>query len=543
MVNIGYYGSHNAALAVEQDGEIICVIEIERFIGYKNSGIAQYKVPKHKSYNDLCSVIKDAIEFIKEEYNINQFDNCIAINTDVVIDHQLLRTHESIPANNYYSYHHHQAHAAGTFYQSPYKEALVFSFDGGGDDGKFNVYYCERGKEPALLERLCNPILNSPHIDYDLGFPYMLFGHYLNDIKFEALSDGNLVYSGKIMGLVSYGNVREEWLNDFIDFYKSDPQGDTYQEKIDVLGEKIGIKFDIENRLEGQLAWDIATTSQRAFEECFLEVALPYFELFPDMPICITGGCGLNILLNTRLVTEFNREIFVGPNPNDCGIAVGLIAAFSKPEKPIDTTYAGLPVLDKNMFQYYFHNQSWWKDNLDMNLVIDELAEGKIIGVIRDRSEHGPRALGNRSIICNPSFPEMKDILNTKVKHREWYRPFAPVVRLEDVNKYFEWDRDARWMSYAPVVREEWREKLAAITHIDNTARVQTVTREQNEWLYDLITKFEEKTGIGVILNTSFNVNGMPILTTLKDALHVFENSQMDGLITEKYYIRKNMNL
>jgi carbamoyltransferase len=98
-------------------------------------------------------------------------------------------------------------------------------------------------------------------------------------------------------------------------------------------------------------------------------------------------------------------------------------------------------------------------------------------------------------------------------------------------------------MSYAPVVREEWREKLAAITHVDNTARVQTITREQNKWLYDLITKFEEKTGIGVILNTSFNVNGMPILTTLKDALYVFENSQMDGLITEKYYIRKNINL
>ena len=543
MANIGYYGSHNAALAVEQDGKIICVVEIERYIGYKNSGIAQYKVPKHKGYEDLAGILKDAVDFIKEEYGIEHFENCIAINTDLVIDQKLLHTPHAIPADNYYDYHHHKAHAAGTFYQSPYKEAIVFSFDGGGDDGKFNIYHCERGKEPSLLERLPNPTMGQHWIEYDLGFPYMVVAHYLNDIKFEPLSEGNLVYSGKIMGLVSYGKIREEWLNDFIDFYKSDPNGVNYQEKMDILGEKIGVTFNISNRIEGQLAWDIAATSQRAFEECFLEVALPYFELFPDLPICITGGCGLNILLNTRLVTEFNKEIFVGPNPNDCGIAVGLLAAFIKPQEPIDVTYAGLPVLDKHMLHYYFNNQGWWKDNLNMDLVINELAEGKIIGVIRGNSEHGPRALGNRSIICNPSFPEMKDILNEKVKHREWYRPFAPVVRLEDVNKYFEWDRESRWMSYAPIVREEWREKLAAITHVDNTARVQTVTREQNPWLYDLITMFEAKTGIGVILNTSFNINGMPILTTLKDALHVFEHSQMDGLITEKYYIRKQMNL
>jgi carbamoyltransferase len=542
MANIAYYGSHNAALAIEQDGKVVSVIEVERFIGYKNSGIAQYKVPKHKSYRDFKEIIRDILKFVKEEYGINHYENCIAINTDVVIDHELIHTAFAIPADNYYAYHHHQAHAAGTFYQSPHKEMLVFSFDGGGDDGKFIVFHCVRGKDPAYLEKLSCPG-HGHWVGYDLGFPYMLFGHYLKDINFEPLSEGNLVYAGKIMGLVSYGKVKEEWLNDFIDFYKSDPQGDTYQEKIDVLGEKIGIKFDIENRLEGQLAWDIATTSQRAFEECFLEIAKPYFDLFPDLPIGITGGCGLNILLNTRLVNEFNKEVFVGPNPNDCGIAVGLLAGFTKPEEPMDVTYAGLPLLDKNMFQYYFSNSSWWKDELNMNDVIDDLAEGKIIGVARGRSEHGPRALGNRSIICNPSFPEMKDILNAKVKHREWYRPFAPVVRLEDVNKYFEWDRDARWMSYAPVVREEWREKLAAITHVDNTARVQTVTREQNPWLYDLITMFEAKTGIGVILNTSFNVNGMPILTTLKDAFKVYENSDMDTLIIENEYIRKYMKL
>lgn len=543
MANIAYYGSHNAAFAIEQDGKIISVIEVERFLGYKNSGLAQYKCPKHKNYRDFVEIIKDILKFVKDEYGIEHFDNCISMNTDLVVDNVLLRTHETIPATNHISYRHHKAHAAGTFYQSPHKEMLVFSFDGGGDDGKFNVFYCQRGKHPELLERLPCPTMGEHWIDYDLGFPYMLIGHYLKDISFEGLSEGNLVYAGKIMGLVSYGNVREEWMEAFMDYYKSDPQGHTYLEKMIPLGERIGVTFDEHNRLEGQLAWDIAATSQRAFEECFLEIAQPYFDLFPELPIGITGGCGLNILLNTRLVNEFGKDVFVGPNPNDCGLAVGMMAGFLRPEEPIDITYAGLPIMDKYMFQYYFNQSSWWKDELNMDEVIDDLAEGKIIGVVRDRGEHGPRALGNRSIICNPSFPEMKDILNAKVKHREWYRPFAPVVRLEDVNKYFEWTKDARWMSYAPIVREEWREKLAAITHVDNTARVQTVTREQNPWLYDLITMFEAKTGIGVILNTSFNVNRMPILSTLKDAFKVFESTEMDTLIIENEYIRKYMKL
>jgi carbamoyltransferase len=133
----------------------------------------------------------------------------------------------------------------------------------------------------------------------------------------------------------------------------------------------------------------------------------------------------------------------------------------------------------------------------------------------------------------------MKDVLNEKVKHREWYRPFAPVVRLEDVSEYFKWKSESRWMSFCPKVKEEWRDQLSAITHIDNTARVQTVTREQNEWLYDLITEFKKHTGIGVLLNTSFNVDGKPILSTIQDAFKILETTQMDGLVLENTYIKK----
>jgi predicted NodU family carbamoyl transferase len=136
----------------------------------------------------------------------------------------------------------------------------------------------------------------------------------------------------------------------------------------------------------------------------------------------------------------------------------------------------------------------------------------------------------------------MKDTLNFKVKNREWYRPFAPVVRLEDVNTYFEFEGESRWMSFCPKVKEEWREKLPSITHVDGTARVQTVTREQNPWLYDLITEFKQISGIGVLLNTSFNIAGKPIVSTYRDAIKLYNTSQMDRLLLQDYYFKNKSN-
>ena len=545
MANISFYGSHNAAYVVEDKGEILLVLEVERFLNYKNSGMAQYKTAKVQDLDFLSKFIPN---YIMNKLGIKEFETCYYLNTDVIHDNVVYFLHEGIPAKKYEVVNHHVSHAAGTFYQSPHKEALVFSFDGGGNDGKFNVYKANRKSSVELLEQVQNPIHDNNHIGYDLGFPYMVFGHFLKDINFEALSEGNLVYSGKLMGLASYGKVRKRWLKHFIDFYKSDPNGINYREKLEILGSKIKVDFSESsttgmpvNRLEGQIAYDVAATSQKAFEECFLEIAKPYFEKYPNLPICITGGCGLNIILNTRLVNEFKKEVFVGPNPNDCGIALGMILHNLKPKNPIDITYSGTELLDFDLLARHIQTSDvpFQSYNLDIKEIVKELSQGKIIGVARERAEHGPRALGNRSILCNPSFPKMKDILNEKVKHREWYRPFAPVVRLEDVNKYFEWEQESRWMSFCPTVKKEWRKKLKAITHVDGTARVQTVTKEQNPWLYNLLTLFEKETGIGVLLNTSFNIAGSPILSSVSDAFKLFKESEMDSLIIEDYYFKK----
>ena len=131
----------------------------------------------------------------------------------------------------------------------------------------------------------------------------------------------------------------------------------------------------------------------------------------------------------------------------------------------------------------------------------------------------------------------MKDILNEKVKHREFYRPFAPVVRLEDVNKYFEWDKESRWMSFCPKVREEYKDKIPSVVHIDGTARVQTVTDQQNKWLYDLLTELDRETGLGILLNTSFNQQGRPLVSTYSQALQILDTTQMNKVVLEDYII------
>lgn len=538
MVNIGFYGSHNAALVIEKNKEIILVLEIERILNFKNSGVAQYKTVRANFLHPIVEYLKD---YILKAAGVKEFDICYHMNTDVIMDEIRYKLEEIIPAKKYIHGLHHQAHAAGAFYQSPYKEAIIFSFDGGGNDGCFNVYHGTRKDSVKLLEEVLNPHYNTPHIHYDLGFAYMLTGNYLKDIRHEPLSEGNLVFPGKVMGLVSYGKVRKKWVKPFIEFYKSKPDGNNYNEKVDVLSKKLGLKLDITQRLEGEIAYDFAATSQHAFEECFIEIAKPYIKKYKNIPIIISGGCALNIILNTRIKEEFKREVFIGPNPNDCGLAAGLILHNLKPQKQVDLTYSGPELLDFDNFGNYIQNHpNPIKVEIeDSKVVAKDIADGKIIGVARGRSEHGPRALGNRSILCNPAIKEMKDILNEKVKNREWYRPFAPVVRLEDVNTYFEWEGEARWMSFSPKVKKKWQKKLPSITHIDGTARVQTVTKNQNEWLYNLLTLFKKETGVGVLLNTSFNVNGKPILSTVADAFEIFNNTELDSLIIEKYYVKK----
>jgi carbamoyltransferase len=252
----------------------------------------------------------------------------------------------------------------------------------------------------------------------------------------------------------------------------------------------------------------------------------------------MVGGCALNVLFNQRLkklVTSLNKNLYVPSNPNDCGLALG---QFLLEHPNIKTSvYDGFDILDLEKLEDFVQSRNAQKTTTKE--ITNLIKQGNIIGIVQRSSEVGPRALGNRSIICDPSINNMKDILNAKVKFREWFRPFAPVCRLEDKDIYFEDTSESEYMSYAPYLKNEYHDKLKAICHIDGTARLQTVTKQQHSLFYDILTEMKQSDKIPVILNTSFNIKGQPILTTIKDALYCLDNTQMDYVVIQNFLFKK----
>jgi carbamoyltransferase len=525
---ISAYGSHNATVAMYYKGTYH-VIEVERWLSKKNAGLINY-LPS--AYPKI--IFDEITEFLLSKTDRSDVDLYLTNYND------LSKLKPAFTYAEHRSFDHHSAHAATAFYQSPYDSAITFTFDGGGDLGFFNVYQTDRRNGVKLLERF----------NQDLGFAYMILADHLEDITRDPLNIGNLVYAGKLMGLCSYGKVIEEWVPHFTEFYETfNYKGDSYlggaeaaKDAIPRLMEKLGVEdFTNNTRFSGQFAWDIAATTQFIFEEQFFKFARPYMEKFPDQPITLAGGCALNVILNARLLKEHGK-VFVPPNTSDCGVASGGILLHLKPEHQVDLTYSGVPILDEHMFSSYIENGNF---SVVENVTIKDLAHyinrGNIVGVINGNSEHGPRALGNRSILCNP-IGDMKDVLNAKVKNREWYRPFAPLVRLEDATKYFDFPEGAqsRHMTYVAEVRDEYKALIPAVTHEDGTGRIQTVTEQQNKFIYDLITEFEAIAEHGVLLNTSFNVNGKPILSRISEALEILSKTQMDAVYyKERLIFRK----
>ncbi len=516
LPSIALHTHHNASVAVYHENDIVCVIEFERFVNKKNASGDFFEPIHAKDY-----ILQNIYEYLKEKYGYEKYDKFIMGQGYPVMPE---KNKEAIPANEYIiDESHHPAHAYGSFAQSPFEKALIISFDGGSNDGFFNLYIGERGKD----------LTNVVNFGIDLGSHYHLIGLFCNEVRnYHALTA-----AGKVLGLQSYGKVREEWRAPLKKFFTSSvPYWYNLENKKKLLSEEIGIEFSGDNRLNGEEGNDFARTAQEVFEEVFFEKVDNLVREF-NLPIVLTGGCALNIVLNTRVKERYGLPVFVAPNSTDCGLSVGLLCKHFKPTNIIDVTYKGIDVLDKYVLMEEVNNRNARK--VDMSVIVNDLVNQRILGVVQGRSEHGPRSLGNRSILCSPIPHHMKDTLNFKVKNREWYRPFAPIVRLDDVSEYFEWEGESRWMNFCPKVRPEFREKLPAITHIDGTARVQTVTREQNPFIYDLLTQFKEKTGIGVLVNTSFNVDGKPILSNYYDAIRVYEHTQLDRLYLDGYYFSK----
>lgn len=445
---------------------------------------------------------------------------------------------------------HQTAHAASTFYTSPFEKSAILTLDGSGEYPQKSGSY--HYGENTRIENMGAP-------DTLIG----VFYDYMTD--FLSLGPG-LTKAGTLMGLSSYGEPNEIAKTQWEDFIKPGITHDNSDTKYYyVMGSKLlgkppysyrhfveeekelydkkpsdSKKYTLLERkdVDKKMGMDAAASVQYIFEKTVLKFVDELYDITKEYNggnLCLAGGSFLNCNANYKILKESKFDnIYIYPAAGDDGLAVGgalYVAHYLANDKRVNYTnseivYTGGKYEDNSIGLEY-----------DKTVIAKMISESKIIAWYQGKSEFGPRALGNRSFIANPTDPNMKDILNSRVKFREWFRPFAPSVVEENAQDYFDIDVPSPFMLYTCPVKK--KELVPAITHIDGTARVQTVNKKDNPKYYELIKEVEKFTGIPMVLNTSLNINGQPIVETIKEALELFEQSDIDGIVINDRMILK----
>ena len=436
---------------------------------------------------------------------------------------------------------HHMAHAASAFYCSPFREAAIYTVDGVGEWAT-SAWGSGRDRKITLDAEMQFP--NS------LGLLYSAFTYFLG---FEV-NDGEY----KVMGLAPYGKPT---LLDKIHQVATDHGDGSITLDLryfDFLNRERMITRRFEELFGGpprekesaftQRDWDIAASIQRYTEDVMLAAARHVHQQTGDRNLCMAGGVALNCVANGRILREGPfKEIYIQPAAGDAGGAVGAAlyhthATLDRPRNGgLPNAYLGPEFSNDSVEAYLKLLGVPYKKLPDaelLPLVARHISEGKIIGWHHGRMEFGPRALGGRSILGDPRPPEMKDIINAKIKLREGFRPFAPAVLAHRSPEYFEMECESPYMLLVAQVREDHRH-IGAVTHLDGSARVQTVTQESNPRFFGVIQEFEKLTGVPVIINTSFNVRGEPIVCTPDDSYRCFMATGIDYLVLENCILDK----
>jgi carbamoyltransferase len=479
-----------------------------------------------------------------------------------------------IPASKILFSEHHLSHAAASFYCSPFDEAATVTIDGVGE---WAVTTIGRGKKDKI------EISKEIHFPHSIGLLYSAFtaflGFEVNEGEFKVMGMapyGKPKYADKVRKLINFYPDGSYSLNlEYFSFHKSLSR--TYSKKfLEIFGKSRDPKSHFFTRNTGWPSYfgskpegsqfekqaqeqeyyaDVAASLQQVTEEAIIHVCNAAHKITGLDKLCLGGGVALNSVANWKITqqTPF-KEIYVQPAAGDAGGALGasLVAHYAVSH---DQTHH---VMDRADFGQGFDNDEikdfLEKNNIKYEYVTDddrlfeqvasEIASGKVIGWFNGRFEWGPRALGFRSILADPRSHEMKDIVNTKIKFREPYRPFAPSVLAEHVEEFFEIPEStkhypARFMLYVVDVKKDKQQKIPAITHVDGTGRLQMVYKDTNPRYWQLINKFYEKTGVPLVLNTSFNLKGEPIVTTPADAFSTFSRSGIDLLVLGNFLVYK----
>jgi len=482
----------------------------------------------------------------------------LGVHREVASSSELVADALGVPASQvrarFHQVEHHLAHVASAFYGSPFERATGLSIDGAGDFASAMVASCE-GTRIRIRKRALLP--------HSLGVFYTAVCQYIGFDRFGE--------EYKVMGLAAYGVNRyakemrklvrfdeKEGFRLDLDYFRHHRMAGIvemsnedevtiprlYSQKLENLlgpARKRGEPLEDRHR-------DIAASLQARFEEVYLAHVGEAVKRLECADVVMAGGSVLNSVGNGRLLTErvVDRAYF-HPAASDDGTAAGaaLYVLHERLGVPrngvIGHAYWGTSYSDDEIEKAVVASGLPFQ-KLDRDGIIakaaDAIAQGKVVGWFQGREEWGPRALGNRSILCHPGYPGMKATLNARIKNREPFRPFAPAVRIEKLSTCFHGEHEVPFMIAVYRVRPEWKERLSAITHEDGTGRVQTVRREDNPLYYDLIQAFEDRTGIPVLLNTSFNENE-PIVHTPEQAIDCYARTKMDMLGIGRYWLEK----
>jgi carbamoyltransferase len=573
-----YHGNASAALVC--DGQLVAAVEEERFnrvkyaAGFPAQAIRYCLKEAGLTLADIDHVgiprNPYARLFTKLFYSLRMpsfaRQRAKVLVTFTGISETLAATFDVDPKKIKAKFHrieHHQAHLASSFFVSPFEHSALLSADGLGDFAS-TMWGVGDGNRMSI-----NGSIAFPH---SLGLFYSAVTQFLGFLKFGD--------EYKVMGLGAYG--QPEHLEAFRDIVRFD-------EKSHANGFKLGLDYFTHHRTGPEMTWadadktptlgkmfspemsrhlgpvrgpdepleqrhrNLASSLQARLEEVYLGMLRKLAKETGMKSVCLAGGVAFNCVANGKIFDSTGfEEVYVHPAAGDGGLSVG--AAY----------YVWHQILRKP--RAFVMNHAYWGPGYsrdDVRAAIDAsalaregyfiaelpepdlmrdtariIAEGKILGWFQGRAEWGPRALGNRSIVADPRRPEMKEILNRRIKHREIFRPFAPSILAEATGDYFEKSHPSPFMTLAYSVRPEKRDKIPAPTHVDGTGRLQTVTRDANPRYWKLIKAFEELTGVPVVLNTSFNDNE-PIVCRPEEAIDCFLRTQMDALVLGDFLISR----
>jgi carbamoyltransferase len=582
---------HDASAALLQDGRLIAAAEEERFTRKKHD----YEFPQNAI--DFClkaggfqAADLDYVAFFEKPFikferlllsSMQTFPRSHRVFREAMITwlgdklwiKTLIQKRLGVPASKILFSEHHLSHAASAFLCSPFEEAGILTVDGVGE-WTTAAMGIGKGTDIKLLKEIRFP--------HSLGLLYSAFtaflGFEVNEGEYKVMGMapfGKPTYMDKVYKLIRVAQDSSFELDmDYFSFHHSPEQ--TFSKKfVDLFGSPrdpralfftpdtgypsyFGDKPGNYDQLgkENQHYADIAASIQAVTEEVLLNLARQIHKDLGVKRLCMAGGVALNSVANGRIVRETPiEELYIQPSAGDGGGAIGaaLYAYHTVLGKPrqfvMEHAYWGLEhcagdtesFLKKNGIPY----ERLEREEKLIERVVDNLQGGKVIGWSQGKFEWGPRALGSRSILADPRRAEMKDIVNVKIKFREPFRPFAPSVLAEKAEDYFVLPDaarhyPARFMLYVVDVKEDKREAIPAITHVDGTGRLQTVRKEFNPRYYRLIETFGQATGVPIVLNTSFNLKGEPIVNTPQEAFNTFSRSGMDTLVLGNYVIEKS---